>query len=156
MANYPELETLLQSNEIDDILISLDNYINELCEYGENINVLTKPQMTFFLNQNFEKEINNGGLNQFFYNSSGEFSFETVQSLKEIKAFYTATILEEAICQFPNNNVPKDRDSREEIIEEIEHIANDVWEDLDSKLYEYEDNLSELNLSYIRNNIKYF
>lgn len=156
MANYPELEKLLQSNEIDDILISLDNYINELCEYGENINVLTKPQMTLFLNQNFEKEINNGGLNQFFYNSSGEFSFETVQSLKEIKAFYTATILEEAISQFPNNNVPKDRDSREEIIEEIEQIANDVWEDLDSKLYGYEDNLSELNLSYIKSNIKYF
>jgi hypothetical protein len=156
MANYPELEKLLQSNEIDDVLISIDNYINELCEYGENLNVLTKQQVTFFLNQNFEKEINNGGLNQFFYNSSGEFSFETIQSLKEINAVHTATILEEAICQFPNNNVPKDRNLRDEIIEEIEDIANDIWEELDSKLYENEDNLSDLNLTYIKSNIKYF
>ena len=156
MANYPELEKLLESNEIDDVLISLDNYINELCEFGENLNVLTKQQMNFFLNQNFEKEINNGGLNQFFYNSSGEFSFETIQSLNEIKAVYTATILEKAICQFPSNNVPKDRDSREEIIEEIEDSANESWEVIDSKRYENEDNLSELNLTYIKSNIKYF
>ena len=35
---------------------------------------LTKPQQMIFIIEQVEAEVNNGGFNQFFYNSSGKFS----------------------------------------------------------------------------------
>jgi hypothetical protein len=54
-----------------------------------------------------------------------------------VSGFVTA-ILQKAIDHFPNNTVPKDRDERIEIVEQIEGVADEVWGDLDQKLYEYE------------------
>ncbi len=69
---------------------------------------LTEPQKLFYLNQNLEREVNNGGFHQYFINSSGDYSHETIQSLKSIGATTTALILQRATDQFPNKTVPKD------------------------------------------------
>ncbi len=58
---------------------------------------LTASQKTFYLNQNIEREINNGGFHQYFINYSGDFAQETIESLEKIGATKTATILSNAI-----------------------------------------------------------
>jgi hypothetical protein len=113
---------------------------------------LTEPQKNFYFNQNLEREINNGGFNQFFYNSSGDFAHETLTSLRTIGANKTADILQQAIDQFPDSTVPKDRAKRQEILEQIENTADEVWEQLDQAFYKYEDNLYNLNIEYIKQN----
>lgn len=73
-------------------------------------------------------------------------------SLKAIAAEKTASILQQAIDQFPNSIIPKDRDQRTEVLEQIEEAANKVWDELDQFFYKYEDDLNALNIAYIKKN----
>jgi Domain of unknown function (DUF4375) len=156
MTKIPNLDTLLNSEDTNRSIIELDNFIGELCDYGDDFNKLTDQQKLFYLNQNLEREINNGGFNQYFINSSGDNAHDTILSLKAIGADKTADILQKAIDQFPNKTVPKDRDKRTEIVEQIEEVANEVWNDLDQKFYQYEDNLNTLNIEYIKKHTDFF
>lgn len=105
----PDIDTLLSSPDINNAIIEIDNYVCRLCSWGDTLDRLTEPQKSFYFNQNLEREINNGGFNQYFYNSSGDFAHETIASLRTIGANKTADILQQAIDQFPNSAVPKDR-----------------------------------------------
>lgn len=156
MTKIPNLDNLLNSEDINGSIIELDNFIGELCDYGDDFSKLTDHQKLFYLNQNLEREINNGGFKQYFCNSSGDNAHETVLSLKAIGADKTAEILQKAIDQFPNKTVPKDRDERNEIVEEIEEAADEVWNDLDQMFYEYEDDLNSLNIEYVRKYKEFF
>jgi len=150
--NKPDIDSLLSSPETNNAIIEIDNYVCRLCSWGDNLERLTEPQKIFYFNQNLEREINNGGFCQYFYNSSGDFAHEAILSLRTIGANKTADILQEAIGQFPNALVPKDRPNRLEILEQIEATANEVWEHLDRAFYKYEDNLYNLNIEYIKQN----
>ena len=68
------------------IVMEIDTYLNSKSDYGENIEKLNPSQKTFLFVENLEREINNGGFNQFYFNSSGDFSQETVNALLEIGA----------------------------------------------------------------------
>lgn len=148
----PDIDKLLNSENINGSIIELDNYISALCRYGVKIDFLTDPQKNFYYNQNLEREINNGGFNQFYLNSSGDFAHETIDSLRLIGANKTALIVERANDQFPDKKVPKDRATRQEILTLIEDKANEIWEELDQKFYAYEDDLNSLNIDYVRKN----
>lgn len=152
MKHFENLDQLLNSENIDSIIMSLDEFICEVSQYGDDIDHLNEAQKIFFFNQNLEREINNGGFNQYFWNSSGDFAHETVDSLKAIGAVKTAAILQQAIAQFPDGNVPKNRDERNEIEEQIEEDANEIWNELDQQFYQYEEDLNLLNLHFIRAN----
>lgn len=147
-----DLEKLLLSDDINASIIELDSFISEHCFYGDDLDKLTEEQKLFYYNQCLEREINNGGFNQYFFNSSGDFAHKTVQSLQTIGAYKTADILQKAIDQFPNSNVPEDRNERQEILEQIQETADVVWEDLDQQFYSYEEDLDTLNFEFIRKN----
>ncbi|MFA4869624.1 MAG: DMP19 family protein [Pedobacter sp.] len=146
------LEKLLSSDDVNGSIIELDNYIGELCSYGDEMEKLTEQQKQFYYNQCLEREINNGGFNQYFFNSSGNFAYLTVLSLRTIKANTTADILQKAIDQFPNKKVSPDRAERQAILEQIQEVANPTWEELDQKFFDYEDDLNLLNIEFVRQN----
>ena len=152
MTKIPNLDSLLNSEDTNKSVIELDEFISGLPIDDE----MTEPQKLFYYNQDLEREINNGGFSQYFSNTSGDNAHETVLSLKAIGADKTADILQKAIDQFPNKTVPKDRDKRTEIVEEIEETADEVWSDLDQKFYEYEDDLNTLNIEYVRKHKEFF
>ena len=152
MNRIKNLETLLSSDDPNGSIIEIDNFIGDLCSYGDEMGKLTESQKQFYYNQCLEREISNGGFYQFFINSSGDFAYPTVQSLTLIGAFKTAEILQKAINQFPNKNVPMDRNARIGIVEHIKETANAVWEELEQKFFDYEDDLNTLNLNFVRLN----
>lgn len=152
MTSMHNLDELLASDNRNGSVIEIDDFICELCAYGEELDKLTEPQKQFFYNQNLEREINNGGFNQYFINSSGDFAHETILSLKAIGANKTTEILKQAIDQFPDKRVPKDRDERIELVIQIQDKANEIWGQLDNKFFEYQEDLNTLNLNYVRQN----
>ena len=156
MTKIFNLDTLLSAHNTNGSIIELDNFVGELCDYGDDYSKLTEPQKLFYFNQNLEREINNGGFNQYFCNSSGEYAHETILSLKAIGADKTADILQKAIAQFPDKKVPKDRDERTEIVEQIEEIAGEIWDGLDQAFYKYEDDLNTLNIEFVKKNKSFF
>ncbi|NJK97501.1 MAG: DMP19 family protein [Bacteroidales bacterium] len=134
------------------ILIAIDEYLNEKSEYCEKIDKLNESQKTFIIIENLEREINNGGFNQFYYNSSGDFSHETIDALIKIGANKTAEIVTKANSQFPDNKVPKDRTERQVILEQIEEKANEIWESCDNDFYKYEDKIGGLLIEFVKAN----
>ena len=146
------LEVLLTSPDINSSIIELDDYIGDLCSYGDALEKLTLPQKYFYFNQNLEREVNNGGFSQYFINSSGEFAHETLTSLRSIGTNKTASILQDAMAQFPDSLVPKDRAVRQQIVVQIEEVANKAWDELDKQFFTYEDNLSDLAIHYVKQN----
>ncbi|GHT34296.1 hypothetical protein FACS189434_10190 [Bacteroidia bacterium] len=152
--NNEKLNELLNSKTEEnatDIIIEIFDAVAALIE-NDDLKELSEPQKNFYFNQVFEMEINNGGFSQYFLNN-GQYAHETVHSLKAIGAEKTADLLQKAINKFPKSKVPKDWDERCNRLEKIEDKDDEIWDKFDDKFYDYEDNLNELNLNYIRENI---
>jgi hypothetical protein len=152
----PDINELIKSEDSNGSIIELDNYISDLCDYGECIEKLNDHQKFFIYNQIVEREVNNGGFNQFYYNSSGDYANEVLESLKSIGDEKTVQIIQEANERFPDKNVPKDREERQEILEKIEDEVNGTWENLDQRFCEYEEDLNALNMAYIKKHKEHF
>src|SRR4051812_12008186 len=114
MARIENLDKLLLSDNTNGSIIEIDTFISNI-EWDK----MTEPQKVFYCIQELEREVNNGGFNQYFINSSGDYAHEAIKSLQAIGANTTADILQRAIDQFPNQKVPKDRDERNEVVESI-------------------------------------
>ena len=147
-----DLEKVLKIEKRDLIVMKIDTYLNSKSEYGDNIEKLNPFQRTFLFVENLEREINNGGFNQFYFNSSGNFSQETMNALLEIRAEKTAEIVKKANSEFKSGTVPKDRIERQNELELIEGKAKKNWNKCNSKFYEYQDNLTELLIAFVIKN----
>ncbi len=152
MRRIPDLDNLLNSENTNETIIFIDTFVSEHSSHGENLENLTEAQRNFFFNQALEIEVNNGGFYQYLANLAGAFAHETVISLQIIGATKTAKLLQEAINEFPNAQVPRDRTERVGILIDIGDDAANAWEKLDNEFYKYEDDLNLLNLRYIREN----
>lgn len=146
----PNLEKLLAAQDVNNSILELDSYISELSAWGEDMDNLTRPQWVFYLNQNLEREVNNGGFMQFFFNSTGEYAHETIGSLQSIGAYATAKLLQEAIRMFPEKTVPKNIVDRQQKITTLIEANPSVWLQMDDTFYSYEEDLNVLNIEYVR------
>ena len=147
-----DLDKVLKMESQDKIVIEIDTYLNQKCSYGEKIELLNESQKVLLLVENLEREINNGGFNQFYRNSSGDFVNETIDALNLIGAKKTAEIVKDANSEFKNGSVPKDRVKRQNVMALIERKAEENWESLDSLFFEYNDNLTELLIAFVLKN----
>jgi hypothetical protein len=91
-----------------------------------------------------EAEVNNGGLNQFFFNSAGDRVFATIEALKEIGAPETARIVEDA-CGLFAGEPSRDRRVRQEQLEQLDDTSFDP---VDQRFYAYPEALEELLEAY--------
>ncbi|WP_299124557.1 DMP19 family protein [uncultured Tenacibaculum sp.] len=147
-----DLDKVLKKKRRDMVVMEIDSYLNKKSEYGEKIEKLNSSQKSFLYVENLEREINNGGFNQYYFNSSGDFSQETVNALLEIGAKKTSKIVQKANSEFKNGIVPKDRTERQNELELIQQKAKKSWNKCDSEFYKYQDNLTELLIAFVVNN----
>lgn len=116
---------------------------------------LNEFEKTFIYLDILEQNVTDGGFIQFFFNSSGQFTHEVFQAYHAIKAANTVDILTKAIYLFPEMPVPKNLRIRQQIL--MEKDSNiDLWDEVDTEFYKYEDNIISLTLAYVRNNIAHF
>jgi hypothetical protein len=150
------INKLINSGDINGSITKIDDYVCNLCEFGVNMESLSDPQKIFYYIQCCEREINNGGFQQFYHNSAGDFAHETNYSLKIIGAYKTANIVMRANDQFPLKVVPKDRTERQKILEQIQDTSGEVWKELDQKFLANEEDLNAFNLEFIKKNKNFF
>ena len=144
MTKITDLEELLRSDDINGSIIKIDNFISELCKYGDELENLTEQQKFYFFNQTLEREVNNGGFDQYFTNSGASYAEETIVSLHAIAANKTADILKRAIALVL------------QLIDKGEEVELEVWDELDNEFLNYQDDLNALNIEFVRNNKEFF
>jgi len=147
-----KIEDIWKLEDETDLVIALDNYIADKCSYGSKIELLSSPERIFFICQTLEREINNGGFSQFYFNSSGNFAAETPNALLKIGAEKTSEIVRHANSLF-TEGLNQDRFQRQNMLEQ--YLTEEIEEELDSldsAFYKYEDNLAKLNYDYVMKN----
>lgn len=150
--NNFNLDEVLKNEKQEIIVMKVYDFLNEKSKFGKKIEYLNSSQKTFLFIENLETQINNGGFNQFYWNSSGDYANETVDALIKIGAQKTVEIVRKANSEFNDGKVPKGQIERQVEFEIIEEKANEIWQKCDSQFYEYQDNLTELLIAFIITN----
>ena len=131
-----------------------DDYKNELV----NIQKLTKGQQGFWSTWVIEGEVNNGGFNQFYFNSSGQYSEMAEIGFETIGAKKYAELTSRANKIYADN-----KERLEEFDDGTMESFSESYKDnplnkLDDEFYELgnKESISELRIKYIREHIKEF
>ena len=113
---------------------------------------LNEHERVIYVTQLLEAEVNNGGFDQFFRNSSGNLSNEIVSAFKQIGALKTAAICAKAISLFPKP-VPA---AQEERVQSLTDEADVILDECDEEFRHSEENLELLNNQYIMEHKAWF
>ena len=138
------------TDHFDEVMEYVDKATDKYISRGSS--VLDHNELVLLSVWLLEAEVNNGGFNQYYWNSAGELATETVKSLNEIGAIETASIVEAANSNFPNSFPPKDREERQNLLEELENSGSLKLDSLDNEFYEYPCDLTELMYQYMLKN----
>jgi hypothetical protein len=122
---------------------SLDNP-HDVAELAEN--QLSMDEVVDLIDA-LEGEVNNGGFHQYFYNSAGDRTNETIQALEIIEAFAMADIVRRAAQKFPSGMPSKNRFARQDVLLKAYPNAG-AFRALDEEFYQYPDNLAALMTKY--------
>jgi len=109
------------------------------------------PEERVFLHVwELEAEVNNGGFDQYFINSSGDHAAEVVESLEAIGAVQAAAIANKAISvAFGNSPPPEDEGARDSVMRALPEEKLEQLSACDNEFYLYPDNLTELLFSFV-------
>jgi hypothetical protein len=91
---------------------------------------LTREEQNVYLVNTLEGEVENGGVDQFFSNSSGNCALRTAEALKELGFVTELAAFRKALALFPDGNPSEDRSTRFAQLEAI-GSRRDAWEKLD-------------------------
>ena len=121
-------------------------------EAALGVDALSSAERVFLCVWNLEAEVNNGGFEQFYMNSAGDNAVATPAALREIGATSAAEIAQAANRIFGPNGPPADRDVRTEALDTLGTAASEALGELDTRFYEYPDNLEALLLRFVDHN----
>lgn len=112
---------------------------------------LTFEEQLYFVINVLIGEVFNGGFEQYFYNSSGAYYAETLQALKELKAFKSLELLESAkVTLFGSLDVPSDQGLRFAILKSKENLENIELNRADKVFWELPDHLDQKIRQYVQ------
>lgn len=145
----------LEQAIFDNISINMEG---DSTEEKEIVQALTQGQRAIYVTWIVEGEVNNGGFNQFYFNSSGQLADISEEAFKTIGANKFADLVRQAnmIYYEIKDNLEKFNDGTAESFSKSydENPLNDL-DDKFYKLYE-EEPLSQIKIKYIRDNVKEF
>lgn len=143
------IEEILQMESSTDMIIELSYGLSDKINRS-GYESLTHPEKV--LNSIFwlEADVNNGGFEQYYFNSSGNYALDTPPALEEIGAKRTAEIVKEANSHFPGGHPSKDWDERISLEDQVSEEIRTKWRELDSEFYKYEDPLEQLQVNYMK------
>lgn len=101
------------------------------------------PETVRRLIDELEGEVNNGGFDQYFFNSAGDEAAQAIAALEAVRATRTAAIVRGACGRFPGGLPATDRAARQVALEQISP-EGDAFEDDDDAFLAYEDDLAAL------------
>ena len=140
-------------NTTDAVLDCIQEILwDEGDELTLHIERLSHASKVIYLAETCEGQINNGGFDQFFWNSSGDFTLETIKALEEIGATKSVQLFNKATSWFPNSTPSADREARWKQLKVFEKSTayEKLLDALDKEFYKYEDNIMALIDDYIK------
>lgn len=133
-------------NDFDYVLSIINPWIEKYLDHG--VAALSAKEIVGVGVWLLEAEVNNGGFDQYYFNSAGELAVPTIEALRTIGAHCTASLLTAANAEFPNAVPSIDRNLRQEQLDAIRSTAR--FNALEEAFYQGTENLTTLLALYLR------
>jgi len=150
---------IIDTTSDDDLLqVVFDNIVEKFpTDYKKEYQAvlgLTKPQQAIYIIWCLEAEVNNGGYNQFYFNSSGQYADLAPDALKIVGAIKFADLTTRAndIYKKENDKITKHQDGTLEGFSKS--YEDNPLDKFDDEFYDLEksENLQKLQVDFIRKN----
>jgi hypothetical protein len=115
---------------------------------GDNFDKLSVRDQILVSIWGLEADVNNGGFDQYYFNSSGDQAWFAPMALNSIGAHRMAAIVERANAQFGSSGPAPNRDERQSALFRIVEVNERVWEQLDREFYEYPNDIAGLLVTH--------
>ncbi len=122
------LEEIMQMEDANDFVVAYMDYLNDKCDYGENLDMLTEKEKTVFYVDTMNSEVHSKGFKE--YLKSDDFpGFEVLENaLQAIGASAT-----------------------HEIVKDVEKKPKWMsFNKIDDRFYDYPDNIEQLIMNYAK------
>lgn len=151
-----ELSKILQLPDSIRLVLATHKRICQKSDCGEHMDRLSYEEQVICICIFLKGEVDNGGFDQFLFNSSGNHAHRVEECLHAIGADKTAEICHKAFAAY-GKPIPQDRITRQRFMDEMEcdRIA-DTLSECDEEFYKCPDNLDELCFQYILANKEKF
>ena len=117
---------------------------------------LSQPEKVFVCVWDLESEVNNGGFDQYYFNSSGDHALDALESLNTIGAKHTADLVKQANTLFGAAGPSPDQEKREKQLDALSETATKKLVQIEREFFKYNDNLQELLTAYVSRNAEAF
>jgi hypothetical protein len=121
-------------------------------EIESGLHGLSPFEQVFAAVWSLEGEVNNGGFDQYFFNSAGDHAAAAKIALVSIGALRTAAVLAQAMALFGSSGPSEDQSTRQEQLEVLAEASDEPFESLDQEFLRYPEDLSELLASHMSKN----
>ena len=119
-------------------------------EQQKGFKSLTKKEQQIYAIWWLEGEVNNGGFNQYFWNSAGNHAGLALQTLQQMGATKTADLLSQAIEAAFGDVLPPSRSERQDALLKDEEAKSKKLDELDQVFYLYQEDISQLMNEYLK------
>ncbi len=135
-----------------------ENIKNDFDSEFQNIKKLSKRQQSFWSTWVLEGEVNNGGFNQFYFNSSGQFAKMAETGFKTFGAEKYAELTQRANKIYAENKKRLAEFDDGSLDSFSESYKDNSLNKLDDEFYDLgdEENIGELRIKYIREHLTEF
>ena len=144
-----ELISLEGEYRADSLVLAFEQALDQKSERVGNDN-LSNEELVVLAIEALEREVNNGGYNQFFFNSSNEFTPIIVDALNRIGCSATAAITQRAIDSLGIQGTIT-VDAIEAAMEKDNEDRDDRLNECDDEYYEKAGDLAGPLLGFIKN-----
>jgi len=110
---------------------------------------LTVPEQAFVAIWVLEADVNNGGFDQYFFNSAGDYARLVPMALRAIGAAQAAAIVDTANAVFGPAGPPPGRDERQRALDALGDDRARLFELVDQRFVAYPDDLQGLLEAYV-------
>jgi len=120
---------------------------------------VTEGQIAVFAVTWVERDVLNGGLQQYFYNPPSYFAKEALEGFRKMEASAYADVFERALAFFPDGSPPRNRTQRMKLVGRWRmRKARKSWDSLDGRLFELfeEDDIYKYIAAYVRKHTDWF
>jgi hypothetical protein len=114
----------------------------------EGLSSFSTAERHIYAVQALSREVNNGGFEQFFYNSSGALAFDLVPALENMGSSENLALAKEALRRFGNPPSLSEDDRSAHISRITDNGDTKLWEDLDNSFYANPEDLERMILDY--------
>jgi len=146
-----ELISLADTHRVDSVVVAFDEAITAKAE-RLGATTLTTPEQVILAVEAIEREVNNGGFDQLFRNSSKEHATNYVSALEAIGRPDVADLAKQAIAALRLGKRPLTIEAIDRAMDKDSDARDEKFEELDDRYFAVAGDLAPALLAFIKAN----